>query len=263
LAAGEAAGDLRQISISIYGLAALATKQGDFAAAQKLNEQGLAVARESGDESIVAHTLGSLGDLLIAKKEWAAARPFVEESLTLSEKLGNRQLTTINLVNLGMIAHAEKNYEAAGGHFSKALTTAQDLGNKILISCSLDGLAAVAVSVGDAPRAVRLAGAADSLRAAIGYRIEPAERYFRDAYVTESRRALDEQTFAADYARGLSLELSEAVALATSVASKFAAEPTAEIVIESHTYSKIVIEEEFSEETDSVQPLKIVQTLRD
>ena len=255
LAAGKMANDLRQIVISTHGLAALATRQGDFESAQKFNEEELAFARKLGDESTIATALASLSDLTIARGKSATARPLIEESMTLSQKLGDRQLTCINFINLGVIDHSEEEYKAAFFNFAEALTMAQDLGNKTLISCSLDGLAAVAASCGESEQAARLAGAAENLRQSIGYEIEPTERRFREAYVEKIRGALDEKTFAAVYEHGQAMNLSEAIEVAKYSTSEYfpgTDVTTAEIVIESHTYSRIIIEEDIIDEEDEL-----------
>ncbi len=245
LKAGKAANDLRQIAISAHGLAAIATRQGDFKTAQKFNEEELEIARDLNDEYIITIALSALGDLAIARGKPAAARPLIEESLALSEKSGNTYCSSVNFINLGAVAYDEGNYEEAYKHFAESLTAAQSLGNKTLISCSLDGFAAVAASFENNKQAAQLAGAAEKLRESIGYEIEPTERIFRDAYVAKIHAALDEKSFDDAFEDGRELSLQEALALTSK--EDFINIESSEIVIEKHTFERIIIEEEIVE----------------
>lgn len=252
LAAGEAANDLQQIVIACHGLAALATRQGDFPTARKYNEQELAISREIGDEAIITVALASLGDLSIAEGDTAAARPLIEESLEISRRLGNKQVVITNLVNLGAVAYRERDWAAAYTHFTESLTIAQELGNKAIVSCSLDGFAALAAGSGNVKQAALLSGAAEQLRSSIGYEIELTERRFRDVYLKKVRAALDEKSFVAHFEKGKVLDLSEAVAFVLQQSSREDANggypnadgEIAEIIIEKHSFSRILIEED-------------------
>ena len=109
---------------------------------------------------------------------------------------------------------SEGDVEGAEKYYAEALSLAQEMGHKSGISFSLDGFAAIAVKSKDVGRAARLAGAAESLRQSIGYKIEPTDRLFRDAYLSEARASFDEQVFAGFYELGMKLKSEEAVALA-------------------------------------------------
>src|SRR6185369_17415796 len=87
-------------------------------------------------------------------------------------------------------------------------------GDKIAISYALDGFAAIAVTRQKVEVAAQLAGAADRLRASINYKIEPAERRFREEYLSTAQSILSEADFATAYAKGRQLDLDQALALA-------------------------------------------------
>jgi len=116
--------------------------------------------------------------------------------------------------NLGAVAIAEGDYRAARAYLTEALTTAQEFGNKILISYSLDGFAALATHRGGLRRAAQLAGAAEEFRQSIGLEGEPAERRFRDAYLSELHKSLDEAELSVAFEQGRKLKLDEAITLA-------------------------------------------------
>jgi hypothetical protein len=88
------------------------------------------------------------------------------------------------------------------------------LRDKITISYSLEGFAGLAARRGNAEFAVRLSGAAANLRESIGYKIDPTDRRFRDAYTAELHSALSETDFANLYEQGRKMKLEEAIKLA-------------------------------------------------
>ena len=252
LAASRAINDLRQIILSCHAVAGLETREGNFAAARKLFEESLVISRELDDERQIAISFSGLGNLFLAEGKASAARMPIEKSLAISRHLGFRFNISLDLINLGSIAYYEGDAEAAHRHFAESLTIAQDIGNKINVSCCLDGLAGVAAKSENAGQAAKLAGAADSLREALGYEIEITERLFRDDYLAKVRSTLDEKTFAAFYEQGKAMNLSESVALAEQSGLVFNSdEISGEIIIETHSFSRIIIEEEIEVEDET------------
>jgi predicted ATPase len=214
LAAGKAANDLKQIAMASRGVGSVAHLQGDFTSARKFYEEGLAISRKSEDESGTAVSLSFLGDLAFTEGDNATARPFLEEALKICRKIGNKQTIICIFSSLGAIAYNECDYDAALSIFAEGLAIARELGIKSIISYFLDGFAALALKSADVQVSAYLAGAAHHLRESIGYEIEPAERCFRDAYLTELRTTLSEVDFAAAYEKGSKMELEEAIAIA-------------------------------------------------
>ncbi|MBC7899837.1 MAG: protein kinase [Saprospiraceae bacterium] len=211
LAAGMEAGDKQGIALSSRGLGLVAMQQGDVQASKQYFESGLKISRELEDKFGIAISLSFLGDLARTELDSGAARPLFEESLTLFRELDNKSAVSDTLNNLGAAAFGEGDHQAAADHFSEAINTAKALGNKITISCSIDGFAALAAERGDLKRSARLAAAADNMRESIGYKIEPAERGFRDAYIGRVQTAISGDDFAAEYERGRSFGLNDAI----------------------------------------------------
>ncbi len=239
--------DLLQIIKADHGLAAIAVLEKDFDSAQDFIEESLALSRELNDEMQTAYSLASLGDLEMSRENLSAAQPLLEECLTLSKKLGNNKLLTVTYYNLGTIDYFDRSYQAANFKFSESLRIAEELSNLTMISCSLDGFAALAASSKNPERSARLAGAAESLRESIGYKIEPAEEIFCEKYLTKVRAQLDKKTFAALYEQGRRMNSGEAVALAISpktneIDGETHYQPT-EIIIENHSFSRVLVEE--------------------
>ena len=247
LAESKKTNDSLHIVKANHGLAAVAVLQGDFAIAQRSLTEALARSRDSGDELQIAHSLGAFGDLKMCQADLPAARPLLEECLTLSKKIGSESILTTVYFNLGTIDYLETFYESAALNFSESLRIALRMSHKTMISCALDGFAALAATGGNYEQSAKLSGAADRLREEIDYKIEPAEKMFREKYLAETRAILDEKTFRALYERGRTLNFDEAVALTkrtTNANETPRDEMCEEIVVEEHSFSRIVIEEE-------------------
>lgn len=249
LAASRAANDLPQIILSCHAVAGLATREGNFTAGRKLLEEALTISRELGDEKQIAFTLSFLGNLFLAEGKTTAAVAAIEESLVISRRHGFRVNVSTNLTNLGSVAYYEGDTETSHRHFAESLTICREMGNKILVSCCLDGFAAVAASREKTEQAACLAGAAENLREAIGYEIELTERIFRDDYLEKVRASLREEVFTTLYEQGKTMNLDEALALALGKGCSFVSgvetDDETEIVIESRTVSRVVIEGEY------------------
>jgi hypothetical protein len=146
--------------------------------------------------------------------DYASARPLLEESLAITRQLGNKEGVCGTSNNLAAVAFGEGDFQAARLYYAEALATAQELGDKVTVSYSLDGFAALAVERGDAKSAARLAGAAEHLRESLGFDTEPAERLFRNTYLSKLQSISDKENFAAFYEQGRALSLEKAASLA-------------------------------------------------
>lgn len=258
--------DLSQIIKTNHGLAAIAVLQKDFAAAQIFYEEALALSRELKDEMQIAYTLGSLGDLELSRGNPSSARHWLEECLALSKKLGNKRLLTIIYFNLGTADYLENKPDGAAFNFAESLRIAQEMGSKAMISCSFDGFAALATQNGNAEQSTKLAGLAETLRESIGYKIEVAEENFRENYLTKTRALLDEKNFADFFEQGKQMDLEQTISallkpqliLKTPKVISNSEDEMTEIIIESHSFSRVTIEESLELENGHFAEPKLI-----
>ena len=212
LAAGQEAGDKHGIALSNRGLGLVAMQQDDFASARRYFDEGLSISRELDDKFGVAISLSFIGDLARTEGRNAEARPQFEEAVELFRALEKGPALADALNNLGAAVFGTGDSETAKLNFSEALKIAEGLANRITISFSLDGFAAMAVENGDYERAARLSGAAENLRDLISYKIEPAERRFRDTYITKIKERISDEEFTRSFNFGSELSLENAIA---------------------------------------------------
>jgi non-specific serine/threonine protein kinase len=213
LKAGREVNDGPQIAIASRGLAAVLIELGDFEEASKLLDDGLVISEMLNDKFGVAVSHSMLGDLAQLKGDWHTARTHFDSSLAISRELDDKWFITSTINNLGFVCFNEGDHESALKHFKEALKISQELDNKIAISYSLDGIAAFAVKSGESRKAAQLSGVAEHLRESIRCEIEPAERIFRDAYLTELKTKMDEADFIKTSAEGRLLKLEDVIAL--------------------------------------------------
>ncbi len=234
----------------------LAYLQSDYAAAGEYLEQALALARETGDEALIAHSLHGLSNVAMNEERYREVAALLEECLPLARRagevwveamalnnlaevarlegdldgaarmfeegldlltgLGDRYFTPILLDGLGTLAQYRGDYERARTLHSQCLTLCREMDDRRIIALSLEKLAGVAVGQGQAGRAARLLGAAEALREAINVPVESVDRVDYARIVAATSACLERGVFARAWARGRAMELEQAIALAGS-----------------------------------------------
>jgi len=127
----------------------LAWRQGDYAAAQALHEESLAIKRELGDKFGLTLSLNNLGNVTWRQGDYAAAYVFHKENLELSRELGDKRGVGASLNNLGMVVKAQGDCIMARALYEESLAIFRQLGDWQAISASLNNLGIVAWSQGD------------------------------------------------------------------------------------------------------------------
>jgi non-specific serine/threonine protein kinase len=196
---------LRAKALGAAGILAYST--GDYAVADALLEESVAVARAAGEKSVAAHSLFQWALLAISQGEYARATARAQESLTLAQDVDDplhraRPLHALSMAALhqgdtvaagclldeyvallrsrgarghidratahrGAVALAQGEREEARALYREALMRCQETADKRAMAACLCGLAAVAVP--RLPeRAAWLFGAAEALREALG-----------------------------------------------------------------------------------------------
>jgi predicted ATPase len=183
--------------------------QGDPARVHTLLEEGLALCREVGYKEGIADCFCLSGRLALSQGDEALARSLVEESMVLYRELGNRQKTGESLFALGRIAESLGDYAAARAMCEESLVIGRAVGDNRNIAPRLEGLAGLFVAQGEPVRAVRLWGAADAQREAMGTPMPPVYRADYDRSVASARTQLGEQAFAAAWAEGRMMTLEQ------------------------------------------------------
>jgi tetratricopeptide (TPR) repeat protein len=158
-------------------LANVVKQQGEIGLALERYEESLALFRQLGDRAGVAWSLRHQGDIAREQRDHALAESLYLQSLESFNGLGDMWSVGTLLTDLGNLALSSDEMGKGLDRFKQALDAYQQLGgHKRGIARVIDGLARAASLRGDARRAVRLAGAAASLRNIIGTSLTPTEQ---------------------------------------------------------------------------------------
>ena len=190
-------------------------------AVRPLIEEALSIYRELGeDKHGLALTLlyAGIRDQILGNA--AAARAFLEESLELFSELEDEMYPGTSMWFLARAQIDEGDHTAARALLKEVLETLRPSRyrssryrwlNRWFFPRVLEGVAQLAAAEGEAARALRLAGAAAALRAAIGAGEAPAFRAYVERRLERSRRALSEKAGAKAFEEGRSLTPEEAL----------------------------------------------------
>jgi DNA-binding CsgD family transcriptional regulator len=209
--------------------------------------EGLAIARELGDDWALAVALSNAGYLDIRERNWSSAGVHLEQSLAIHLQLGDEGSVAVLYNNLAIVARQQGDEVAAGELFEKSLAqqrrlglagaiTLYNLGDGALrrrelsrstaylaealsaslrggekrgIVASLGGLARLAAAVRQPEVAARLIGAAEALRkwAEVSVTLEFQRELEQAASV--ARSSLGEEAFRAALEGGESTPLDQ------------------------------------------------------
>jgi len=196
-------GDDTALSRALTNLASVVKAQGDFPAARALFEASL----ETADRSGAALTLGHLGDLAREQNDTSAARAFYEQSLATFRELGDPWGIAGALTYLGSLARGQGDRESAHALYKESLALFEGLGHQRGIARLLEELACLAADLERPRRALRLAGAAASLRERIGAPLLPTQRARLDSNLASSRTRLTVAEAAVAWKEGAELPI--------------------------------------------------------
>jgi DNA-binding CsgD family transcriptional regulator len=196
-------------------LSQFACDRGEYTAAEKLAAEALRLARAEQDFwnegwALVASSRAALG--LGAHEK---ARGFLEAGLALARKHGEPWLLTAAILSrLGELGSASGQLRQARLWLQSSIDLRDRSGERRWMAYHLERLATVEAGSGHFGRALRLAGAADSLYARLDTPRMRAERNTLEQWMTEARRRLGPAAVDQVWEEGRTLELQDAVAFA-------------------------------------------------
>ena len=196
--------------------AQIAIRGKDSEAAITYLDEGISIARRTGDTWGLAQLLGNLGDATRSAGDHARARELYDESLALRATLGLPGIAPNVRHNLGYVALAEHQHSGVRERFVSALQDFQRLGDQRGVAECLVGLAGVEAVVGNSVKAATLFGAAEAELAALSAQIWPSNVADYDRLVALARARLEPDEFLSAWAAGRLFTLDRAIDLATN-----------------------------------------------
>jgi predicted ATPase/DNA-binding CsgD family transcriptional regulator len=207
LALSRELGDKSAIAVAQQFRGLVRHAQRDFAEAIADLEESLALSQELGDDARVSGTLQYLADMAYEQGDLERATSLYEACLTLARERGNAHNVGSSSRGLGIVALARDDLERAIPLIEDALARSYELRDKKCTPMSIEALARVAVKQGRVERAARLFGAAQGLRDAISVALYPAERADHERALAAVRAALSDQRFTRAWAEGQAMTL--------------------------------------------------------
>jgi non-specific serine/threonine protein kinase len=216
LALSKEMGYTEGVGYALGFLGHVAGRRRDFAHARALLEECRILLQQSGQRHGLAEALHELAILAEHEGDYSQARSLYEQSLVLFRELGYHHGVAAALHGLGFVALCEQDFARARALLKESLALFCDSEVRSGKVRSLERFAHLALAEGQAVRAVRLLGAADAARKAIGFPQPPSEREEHDRVLAAARSALEEGAsgVAWAWAAGQAMTLEQAVTYA-------------------------------------------------
>ncbi len=185
--------------------------QGDAGSAHRYYEEALALARAQGNRRELAGALNSLAQLHRAEGSLDRAEPLYRDVLALARELGDHESIAAALLNLAMVSIGRGVGDAARDLLLEALAIAEKIGLQLIGQSVLEVTAGLGASRGTWDRAARFFGAAEAQAQRTGLHRDPADEAFLAPLIANAREALDTDAFAAADADGRTLSYETAM----------------------------------------------------
>ncbi len=203
--------DKPRIGGLLSNLGIIARLGGHYEQARAYHEEGLTIRREVGDKWAISVSLNNLGNVALDQGDDELARLCLEEAVTLNREMGDREGIANSLNGLGNIVRSQGDYGVARDLYEEGLIISNEMGDGWTLAYLLEDMGGLAALQGQAERALRLVGAAFSLREAIGSPLSPAEKNKLEVLLANARQALAETAQNTILAEGRAMSLAQAI----------------------------------------------------
>jgi predicted ATPase/DNA-binding CsgD family transcriptional regulator len=160
----------------------------------------------------VPQALWLLGTLARAQGDYARADTMFHECLAVGRAVGDPASVAMALLGLGGVCYLKNDLSQAVATLRAALACFRDLGIRRMVADCFEGLAATLAAAGSAEEALRFAGAATALRERIGAPLSVRQRGALDRRLAPALRRLSETAAEAAWQAGRSLAPERAIA---------------------------------------------------
>lgn len=189
---------------------------GDDDQAVSLFEAALAVARESHDAQATGVALTVLGDAAYSRGDLEAAERLTAEALALLRAVGAQFELSMVLSSIGVLALARGDLARAIAAYQEALERALRIDVAFAVADALAGFAAIAAARGNHSAAAQVLAATETVREASRRARIPHDARYAQTLQTV-RTVLGEVAFVAAWDAGRALPVEEAVTLPRSL----------------------------------------------
>ncbi|BAY24924.1 hypothetical protein NIES2100_47230 [Calothrix sp. NIES-2100] len=139
----ERGGSRRDQAVAIRFQGLIAEQRQNWAEAERLYQEALAIYRELGKEQDEAIALNDLGRVARLQGQYDRAESYYKQGLAIPEKLGHKETQATYCGNLGLLAFYRNQPTEARPWYERELALAQEVGQQNLVAHAQAGLAQV------------------------------------------------------------------------------------------------------------------------
>jgi non-specific serine/threonine protein kinase len=210
------AGDPPALALALANLGTLAHERGDAAAAADYFDEAVRLIEAVGDAFGTGLVKLNIGILAQERGDLTRAQELARSALELLAREHDRRGVALALAHLGGMAVAQRSFATARDDLARSLQLNTEMGDRHGLAFVFDRLAVYACATGQPERALRLAGAAITLREQSGTLPNAGEQHYIDQQIAPARDALGRMADSVlDDGRALSVADATDEALAT------------------------------------------------
>ena len=211
LAIARETGDTERVARILQPLGFAALGQGNRAAARGYLEEAVELAREQGDRREIAAAVNNLAQFHRSGGDPALARTLYEQVLAITRDLGDRESTGIAELNLAMMAIDRSDEDQARALLLDALAIGIETGSKPVGQSVIEVAAGLAVATRRWERGAFFFGIAEAQNTVTGMSRDPADEAFLAPLVARARAELGTDAFSAAERGGATLSWGNAI----------------------------------------------------
>jgi predicted ATPase/DNA-binding winged helix-turn-helix (wHTH) protein len=211
LASWRMLSDRLAIARCLHNLANVSKVRGDYPRASWALNEAAEIFDQIGDRSGAAWSLNQQGDIARATGDLAAARALYQRALAAFRQSNDSWGIARSLTDLGYIDCEQNDLTAARTCYCEALEIFSGLGHRRGIARALEGCACLALTQGQAARALTLIAAATRLRRQIGAPLSQSEQAKLDSSLQPAWASLSEGAAQSARAQGSEMSLEQAI----------------------------------------------------
>ena len=192
---------------------------GDVETGRALLQEAIVISREVGPPLRLAAALTNLGQLESASGYYDRAAEVLREALTIDQKYGDAFGAAVDQHSIALVSlragRPREALDVLGGVFDYAASS----GNTAMLVNTLEVAAAITAGLGDALKAARLAGAAETMRQESGMLMSEPEVAMLEEQLAPARATVTPADWNAELAAGRALSQEGALALLRSLST--------------------------------------------
>jgi predicted ATPase/class 3 adenylate cyclase/DNA-binding CsgD family transcriptional regulator len=214
LALARDLGTPAELGMAAWGAGLTRYAVGDGDGALAILEEAASYGRLMGMKPFLLTVRVLAARIAALRNEHAAAAEFLSDASQTAPGSSNRYMHGLAHAVEAAIARSEGDLDRAEDLAEAAVVECGEAGARPFLAVALETLGGITVSLESYERAARLFGAADALRAALGFVRFPIDAPAHDEDVAAARARLGDEGFALEFEAGRRLSVEQAVAYA-------------------------------------------------